>query len=63
MPEEAVWTFMAYTLIAAHPDDPAVQTVVSGFELARHPVSLNGSRVLRPRGEITLYVALDNKTS
>jgi hypothetical protein len=49
-------------LIALHPDDPAVQTIVSGFEMARHPVSLNGSRVLRPRGEITLYVALDNKT-
>jgi len=49
-------------LIAIHPDAPAVQTIVSGFELARHPVSLNGSRVLRPRGEITLYVALDNKT-
>jgi hypothetical protein len=44
-------------LIARQPTDPAVANIVSSFEQARHPVSLNGSRFLQPRGAITLYVA------
>jgi hypothetical protein len=47
-------------LIAVHPEIPAVKQIVSAFEFAGHPVSLNGSSVLRPEGDITLYVALDN---
>ncbi len=48
-------------LIAGNSQSPAVQTIVSSFEMSRHAVSLNGSTVLRPRGDITLYVVYGNR--
>jgi hypothetical protein len=48
-------------LIAVYPEGAAVRTIVSSFEQAKHPVSLNGSTVLRPRGDITLYVIFGNQ--
>jgi hypothetical protein len=43
-------------LITQRTDQQASTTILSAFENARHPVSVNGSRVLRPRGDMTLYV-------
>jgi hypothetical protein len=48
-------------LIAPHPENPVVRLIVSAFEQARHPVSLNGSTVLEPLGEVTLYVIFGNR--
>ncbi len=53
--------FEGLYLIAPNPNTPAVQSIVSGFSMARHTASLNGSPFLQPRGDITLYVIYGNR--
>ena len=47
-------------LLTKNPNDQPSRSIVSAFENARHPVSVNGSRALRPQGETTLYIIYQN---